>query len=142
MEITKGNTGNDEQDQIIDSLIGKGCDVYENSLILNETGEPISFNSSGTGFITLTVPYSAGVGEEPGVVCIDEYGQAEDIQSSYDSIEQLMSYTTPHLSVFAIGDKKILSTINSSISAEQKSGEVLTYDGSKKAPTLIVKDGD
>ena len=112
MEISKGNTGNDAQDQIIDNLIAKGCDVYENSLVLNESGEPISFNSNGSGFITLTVPYSATAGEVPGVVCIDENGQAEEIQSSYDSGEQLMSYTTQHLSVFVIGDRKVLQGIN------------------------------
>lgn len=85
-----------------------GAPVYDISI--NSDGKKITAFDGGT--ITVSLPYTLKDGEDPsGIVVwyLDEKGNIQKVQSSYDAAIKTVTFTTNHLSLYAVGyDESLL----------------------------------
>ena len=102
-DVDKGNTGNKAQDTVIDQFVGNAGKVLDLSL-KDSANKDVKFSNNNAGMFTITLPYTAPAGNNPAVYCIEEDGNMEEMQSSYNTSAHMITFETPHFSVFAIGD--------------------------------------
>ena len=102
-DVDKGNTGNKAQDMVIDSFIDNAGKVLALSL-KDSANKDVKFSNNNAGMFTITLPYTAPEGNNPAVYCIEKDGNMEKMQSSYNASVHMITFETPHFSVFAIGD--------------------------------------
>ena len=102
-DVDKGNTGNKAQDTVIDQFVGNSGKVLDLSL-KDSANKDVKFSNNNAGMFTITLPYTAPAGNNPAVYCIEKNGSMEKMQSSYNTSAHMITFETPHFSVFAIGD--------------------------------------
>ena len=102
-DVDKGNTGNKDQDTVIDQFIDNAGKVLDLSL-KDSANKDVKFSNNNAGMFTITLPYTAPAGNNPAVYCIEKNGSMEKMQSSYNTSAHMITFETPHFSVFAIGD--------------------------------------
>ena len=102
-DIDKGKTGNPKQDTVINRFIDNAGKVLDLSL-KDSANKDVKFSNNNAGMFTITLPYTAPEGNNPAVYCIEKDGNMEKMQSSYNASVHMITFETPHFSVFAIGD--------------------------------------
>jgi len=111
------NKANAKMEQAYGALFGSNVPAMDTySLTLMDVTDTLPIKKFGKGSLTVTVPLSDKIkGNLYHVICLDEDGQLEEVESLVNLESNTISFVTSHLSDFAVyatGEEQVTLSIN------------------------------